>query len=715
MKAVLLCLALCAFPGLLEANAHETPPGLYLFKGSQLAPIGQSISIFEDETGKLQAGELLHHNGFERANSTVPNLGCSGSAFWLKCTVVNLTDQRGFVLQMAHPELDEIDIYYNHTNELLHALHGGQSRALTEVFPQNRDFTVLIPCAQNDQVTILIRIRSKKQLQAPVRLLTNEEYLTASQDRSSYAAGYIGMFLVLALYNLFLFLSVRDRNYLLYVLYLLSVLVTQLAFIGWAPTHLWPDTAFLLDRSSLILTISTAVIATEFFKRFIGTVHFTPRLHRGIPFFYVAFLISAVVYFGPKPWIGYQLTQAVSGLYAFYVLAIGMVAVRSGSRQAVFFLVAWSVFLIGTVVFVLKDAGVLPYNELTVYLMPVGSAIEGILLSFGLADRINVLRREKEASQAAALHAAQENERIIIEQNVTLEKKVLQRTQDLHQTNENLKQTQTKLVNAEKMASLGQLTAGIAHEINNPINFITSNIAPLRRNIGEIIDVMQGYRGIDPATAEEQLGELRKREEELGISESIVELDEIIRSMAEGSNRTAEIVRGLRNFSRLDEDDLKPIDLNEGIRSTLTLLGPQLRNSIAVQLDLGEMPLVECYPGKVNQVFMNVLTNAIQATIMRPDNSAPWIRISSKCDEDHVTITIADNGTGMTNDVKSRMFDPFFTTKAVGEGTGLGLAIVYGIIADHHGSISAESEPGRGSEFSITFPIRQETLIQQRA
>lgn len=191
-----------------------------------------------------------------------------------------------------------------------------------------------------------------------------------------------------------------------------------------------------------------------------------------------------------------------------------------------------------------------------------------------------------------------------------MENKVNERTHALQESNAHLKQTQTKLVNAEKMASLGQLTAGIAHALNNGINFITSNIQPLRRNIAEIVEVMQGYRSIEVSKAKEQMAALKLREEELGISESINELDEIIGSMAEGSSRTkAEIVRGLRNFSRLDEDDLKPTDLNEGIRSTLTLLGPQVKDHVTISLDLMELPAVgECYPGKLNQVFMNVIT-----------------------------------------------------------------------------------------------------------
>jgi signal transduction histidine kinase len=378
-------------------------------------------------------------------------------------------------------------------------------------------------------------------------------------------------------------------------------------------------------------------------------------------------------------------------------------------------MIAWSAFLGGTVIFVLKDIGVLPYNAWTLYTMPVGSAIEGVLLSFGLADRINVLRREKQASQAQALEASLENERIIREQNAMLESKVKERTHALQESNENLKQTQTQLVNAEKMASLGQLTAGIAHEINNPINFITSNVAPLRRNIADIVEVIKGYQEVDAANAAEQLAALRDRSERIGLEESIEELDDIIGSIAEGSSRTAEIVRGLRNFSRLDEDDLKDADLNEGLRSTLTVLGPQYRDQVEFTLELGDIPKVECFPGKVNQVFMNILTNAVQATIARGDLAERRVRVRTSSDGEQVSISIADNGTGMSDAVKARVFEPFFTTKSVGEGTGLGMAIVYGIISDHGGDIAIETMPGAGTEFIITLPLHQVRGLKKSA
>ena len=311
---------------------------------------------------------------------------------------------------------------------------------------------------------------------------------------------------------------------------------------------------------------------------------------------------------------------------------------------------------------------------------------------------------------------AQENERLIREQNVMLEQKVAERTHALQESNQHLKQTQSQLVDAEKMASLGQLTAGIAHEINNPVNFIASNIPPLRRNLSEMLEVLAAYQELHGKSDLPELNVIRARAEELGLEESILELDDIIKSIEEGAGRTADIVRGLRNFSRLDEDDLKSADINDGIRSTITVLGSQLNEHATLDLLLADIPKVECYAGKLNQVFMNMLNNAVQSIRMRPSGSEPGrISIGTQLVDDVVRITISDNGIGMSADVLARIYEPFYTTKDVGEGTGLGLSIAYSIVEKHHGSIQVESAPGQGATFIISIPSRQPVQYQKRA
>ncbi|HPF91015.1 MAG TPA: 7TM diverse intracellular signaling domain-containing protein [Flavobacteriales bacterium] len=677
--------------------------------------VGRSCEILRDERASMTWKQAMLSKAYQPSDQNVPNLGISSSAYWLKFTVRNTSADDRMFLTVDHPEIDELDLYLVFPQRMVVLAKAGQARPPHAAPGSPKEYAFNLDIPTSTSATILLRARSNKQLQIPLHLTSVQEFHLVRALKYLAVGGYVGIMLVLALYNLFVFFSTRDASYLIYVLYILCITLAQLTFFGIGQFYLWPELTWWSQRASVMLTLLSALAASTFMRSFINTRSYAPGLDKWLPAWYGFLSLTAVVYAFVDPLLGYQLDQVATGAFATYMFATAMASYRNGSRPAVFFLLAWSMFLVGVVLYVMKDADLLPYTTMSVYTMPIGSALEGILLSFGLADRINILRREKEQSQEQALAISIENERIIREQNVLLEEKVEQRTHDLRESNEHLKRTQTQLVNAEKMASLGQLTAGIAHEINNPINFITSNIQPLRRNITEIVEVMQEYRAMRPEEAGEKLRQLKERERQLGIGESIDELDDIIGSISEGSKRTAEIVRGLRNFSRLDEDDLKESDLREGINSTLALLAPQFRDKVEIKAELGDLPLVECFPGKINQVLMNLLTNAIQASLARTDGITPKVEVTVGFEDHTVQVVIADNGIGMSAETQARMFDPFFTTKPVGEGTGLGLAIVYGIIQDHHGDIQVDSVLGEGTSVRISLPIRHTQDNKQRA
>jgi signal transduction histidine kinase len=264
----------------------------------------------------------------------------------------------------------------------------------------------------------------------------------------------------------------------------------------------------------------------------------------------------------------------------------------------------------------------------------------------------------------------------------------------LEKAHHDLKSAQIQLVQAEKMASLGQLTAGIAHEINNPINFVSSSVRPLRRNIGQLHEAIEEMGGM---LASEESARIR---EEYEIEENISEIGQLLASIEQGATRTAEIVAGLRSFSRLDEGGLKIVDLHEGIDATLPILSVGLGPSIAIERKYGRLPPVECYPGEINQVFMNILSNAVKAI-----EGEGTVTIHTEAVEGAVRIAIIDTGVGMTPEIQSRIFEPFFTTRDVGEGRGLGLSISWGIVEKHGGTIEVRSAPGEGTTVSITLPI----------
>lgn len=697
------------FATVLAASGHE-------LRAPDLGrPIGTKVELLSVPYGSLDAQAAWMAGGYRPSTAPVPNLGISGADHWMRVEFVNRTGIADLVASIPYWEIDEFEAFAYRSGRLERIALNGQEvpgRDRIGGYPELA-FDLHVPGGA--RTSLLLRFHGEKQVLAPLSFGTATGLLSARSDRSLFIGAFAGIMIFLVLYNFFVYLSMRDPAYLYYVLYILTLCFAQLSLHGVGQAHLWPDSPWFASHASVLFTLASMLFAGIFIHRFLGVRTLSLLMDRALRGILLIIAATLIAYLAGVRLIGYQLAQVLSGTYSLLLLALAVHALRNGSRAARFFLAAWGFFLAGVVVYILRDMGVLPWTTLTTYSIPLGSLIEGVLLSFALADRINVLRRDKERSQAEALSASLENQRIVREQNVVLEEKVQQRTQALQESNEHLKRTQSQLVSAEKMAALGQLTAGIAHEINNPINFITSNIQPLRRNITEIVEVIQAYRALTPETASTKVKELKERERALGLSDSIDELDDIIGSIAEGSKRTAEIVRGLRNFSRLDEDDLVEIDLHEGLRSTLALLGPQIKDKVDVRFLPGDLPRVECYPGKVNQVFMNVLNNAIQATLARAGGPAALVEVTTSTLADHVRISISDNGIGMNEDVKSRMFDPFFTTKPVGDGTGLGLAIVFGIIQEHQGHIDVVSEPGRGTTMCIHLPVKHHQLNQKRA
>lgn len=288
--------------------------------------------------------------------------------------------------------------------------------------------------------------------------------------------------------------------------------------------------------------------------------------------------------------------------------------------------------------------------------------------------------------------------------------------EQLTQTLCELKKAQLRLVQSEKMSALGQLVAGIAHEINNPVSFIHGNLTPIQTYIQDLVNLVQLYQVHFPEATPEIKQEIKTIDLEF-LQEDLLRL---LTSMQVGTERIKEIVRSLRLFSRLDEAEMKAVNIHEGIDSTLMLLESRLKAThdkpaITILKEYSDLPLVECYAGQLNQVFMNILANAIDALEEFQEQQGsdctiiPTIKIrTGLLNADRIFIAITDNGLGMDEQVKRQLFNPFFTTKPVGKGTGMGAAISYQIVTEKHGgSLWCQSTPGAGSEFVIEIPTRQ--------
>lgn len=283
---------------------------------------------------------------------------------------------------------------------------------------------------------------------------------------------------------------------------------------------------------------------------------------------------------------------------------------------------------------------------------------------------------------------------------------LLKKNQQLEILIQKLKQTQSQLMQSEKMASIGQLAAGVAHEINNPVGYVYSNIGTLERYLKEIFLLLDAYQRAEMSgetDGQADPGEIRQIREEIDLPFLRKDVAALIRESKEGINRVKKIVQDLKDFSRAGlEDAWQFADLHKGLESTLNIVWNELKYKCELRKEYGDLPLVECLPSQINQVFMNLLVNAAQAI---SDKGMVTIRTERAGDE--VRIEVSDTGTGIRPEHRSRLFEPFFTTKAPGQGTGLGLPVSYGIVERHGGRIEVESEPGKGATFRVCLPLAQ--------
>lgn len=686
-----------------------------LFSLLSFLPIyGQmELSVYQATEGPIASNEI-RMLPFEVVNSGVANFD-NGSRVYMRIVLDEGLDISNKHLFLSYSLMDTIRVYYNDGNGFALQQETGQAFGFASRDYESSDFVFRLKPRVKEY---FFEFSSNKPVVLPMQLIEQSD-LNATISNSDFFFGiYLGIIVVMFLYNLVIYFLTRDRSYLFYILYLLTLGLAQAALFGYTDRFLFQSWPYVNKTFAVLSGASVAIASVFFISNFLRLRTKAP-LFRTLLYSVVPLdIIGIAILFSGYGDIAYKMVNMVSLFGSIIAIIAAIKLAQGGYKPANFFLIAWSVFLISVVIFALKDFDIIPYNPLFRRSMLFGSSIEVVLLSVALADRINQLRREKEFSQARALEMARENERIIKEQNVELEKRVEARTMELQEANEelqvtldNLKETQTQLVDAEKMASLGQLTAGIAHEINNPINFITSNIKPLKLDLSEVYEIIENLEKLPEDASADQIKEAKQSLEDFDYDFLKEEIESLVSGISEGAVRTSEIVLGLRNFSRLDEDVVKLANLNEGLDSTLVLLRNKTKDLIEVEAEYDpNLQDIECFPGKLNQAFMNILNNGVYAVNAKhfAEGEKPTLTLKTReVDSEFVAVHLIDNGIGMDEETKKKLYEPFFTTKEVGEGTGLGMSIVFKIIDKHGGRIEVNSEPGVGTEFILFLPKRQ--------
>lgn len=661
----------------------------------------QKVSVYQGRQSNIDYISKDLSN-FRLSQSQIINFGLTDSSRVIMITE-NVSSQ--ILVSVDNPTIDSVSffsVYHKIVNPLKM-----EDLGYSKVLENNLGFD-----------TILVRVKSSTQLVIPLSFNFRKNIVSNNNEIENFFFFFIGIMISVLLYNFFIFLSTRDFIYLRYVIFIFFIGLTQLILYGQITRGLNGMLGFGYYWVQVVGALS-GIVTIVFSRSFLRLKENANWIYRITDVSLLSYIIILVFIVFDNALIAYQMININASL-SILLLVGAFISLRKGFRSAIYFIVAFSTFLIGVTIFALKDFGLIEYNLFSKYALPIGVIIEAILLSLALADRINILKREKEASQMQAISMMEENQRLIHEQKSILKQEVNLRTAELQASKNNLEKTvhdlqltQKQLVESEKLASLGQMTAGIAHEINNPVNFVRSNVQPLKRDVDELLEIINEFKNpIDPKDLPTKWEFLLKRYQELDIDYLQKEIHQLLNGIDEGSKRTADIVRSLRVFSRMDRDVLVLADVNECISSTLMVMKNITSKEATVITELEtHLPQIMCFPGKLNQVLMNLISNAVHAT--KIDNRSigdRLVTVKTSAHESKIQIVVKDNGSGMKDEVRKKIFDPFFTTKQVGEGTGLGLSIVLGIVHEHGGEINVESEWGVGTSFIITLPMSPQPM-----
>ncbi|MFN3586487.1 MAG: 7TM diverse intracellular signaling domain-containing protein [Moraxellaceae bacterium] len=695
----------CVVLLLLSVRADAAPVPLQVTAGEFRHELGRHLRYLVDAESRLGIDQVaaLPATAFTPVTTDTPNFSFSRARYWLRFEIDwRAPDQPGYALWQQYALTDRLVLYQPDTGRpgrWRRSEAGDQQPFVTREFPTRAFGFALTPVPGTTQ-TYFLAVEGAGTLYMDLDVAALPAAMAHSETRHLVYGLYYGALLALLLYNLVLYVLLREIVYLYYISYVGFLGLTFFDLNGLAFRYFWPHTPNM-NTWFLVFTFASFLSLAQFTRRFLSL----DREWRALDWLFRLFMLTnavmIVLVFVAPPHRLYAWSQYVTLTAAalIFVAAVGLW--QRGFTPARYFAIASLAFLAGLVMYALQNFGLVPTSLLTNHAVQIGSSVEMVLLSFALADRINLMKAEKLAAQEQA-------RRQLIEHNQTLESRVAARTHELAESlaavrekHDQLLATQQQLVQAEKMSSLGALVAGVAHEINNPANFTRIAAENIERDIARLHDFLNGLATPDSDAA--LLAELDARFCKLATQLALIH---------DGTDRLSRIVGDLRAFSRTDEAEAKVARPDDGLLATLNLVRAQYGTDIDIRL-VQQAPDMQglCYPAALNQVFMNLAVNGCQAILAKAGSRRPAGAldvISRRVVEDGLPlweVSFTDDGCGMDAVTRARIFEPFFTTKAGGEGTGLGLSVSYGILKKHHGSIEVQSAPGEGSRFVLRLPL----------
>ena len=676
--------------------------------------IGSRLEILEDRTGRLTFEQVksekfarvlvpgkgeklkevlarLKEPAFVQSNIPAPGFGFTRSVFWARFTAENKSQRAAeFHLELDYPMIDHIDLFdESHPKPMTAGDHLPFRRRAV----QYRNFVFPLQLDSGARRTYYLRLETTSSMNLPLAVWPPAALAVKINDEQMALGLFYGMTLVMILYNLFIFLSVRDRSYLLYVLFIVSFILMQLTLNGLAFQYLWPDWIWWANNSLPFFMFTTISSAALFTNVFLSNRETSPFFHKIM----IGFAVCSLVCLSGSLFLDYFLSiQIATTLMLVAVTACmwnGIASLLRGYRPARFYLIAWAAVLLGGVLYTLKTFAVIPNTFITNNGAQIGFAMMVVLFSLGLADRINALR-EKLGNLNQEVSLARANLELIGADHARIKGE--------------LNEAKTQLVQAEKLSSLGQMVAGVAHEINNPVNYISGARQNLARELAELEAFLKNLTGDDP-DAREVAQDFARRFATMG---------QFTADIKTGAEKITEINRALRSYSRLDPDPVENVRIDTVIDDSLVILRARIKRH-AVERRYGETALITCHPSHLGQVFNNLIANASDAIDekLAKEKAAGRefqgkILVStgnaSRNGREGIFVQVEDNGDGVPLEIRAKIMDAFFTTKPSGVGTGLGLAVCGKIVSDHGGALEVgDSAELGGASFRVWAPAHR--------
>jgi len=683
-------------------------------RGEDFVDITSRVQVLEDPGGKLsfeQVRSASFQNVFKLPGKPILNFGFTESVYWLRFTFNNTASEK-LVFEIAHAFLPVTDLYYKDSSGKTIEIRAGYRIPLNEKIIRHHFQVFPLPPGKHDFYVRLISnshpIRTRIYKQSVYDIKTYRQRLVYGF--------YIGCMFFVILSNLFFYFSLRNRLYLFYagivVVYISYAAAVMDGFILYFVPH--------IDLMFWYITIPTIGVTLQMIYAlvFLEVKKYAPGLHR----FTVWLIAYFAVYMIIKFWLPLTTVLAMNTVHAlisFFAMGyLGYATGKRGNRLGHYFALAYFIYF----VLVLTEATYIQLGKPVYFFelshVSLATLIEAFILSFLLSKRFEFEKEDAEKqrheAQAQLLEKTVENERMVKEQNAMLEKRVEERTRALNNTVENLQQTQVKLIQSEKLASLGELTAGIAHEIQNPLNFV-NNFSEVNR---EMLEELKAERLKPAAERDEAMQD--------DIITNVIENEQKINNHGK---RADAIVKGMLQHSRTSAGEKEPTNINKLADEYLRLSYHGLRAkdksfNAEMKTEFDEtIEKINIIPQDMGRVLLNLLNNAFYAvskkqktesppaaqagSVLNAESSqyVPVVTLVTKKTGDKIEIKITDNGNGISQNILDKIFQPFFTTKPAGQGTGLGLSLAYDIIKAHGGEIKVETKEGEGSEFLILIPI----------